>query len=266
MGRCVRLVLACLAGALLVPIAPVQAREVPGITITPKHLSETLRFTGPPDARPAPAIGDWNLETCKTATWCDAFPLSFDPGKPNGHRTLMRIEWGTDADYVARFYSKDGKELLAELSNVDRQGQTTKVSEQLYVDLQKDSYFFAVACKIGTCNGGYDFTVAVLYEQGYVPPPVVSTFTPTPSVTAQPSPTEAPTETAEPSPEPVLTPGKDGPARARLIQALPVSQQAKQPSNRMNTVTNLVLAFLLAGVLGGGGVVVAVRIRRDLRR
>lgn len=252
------LVLALVAGAA-------SARELPGFTITKAHSEETRHFTGPDTARPSLAVGDWTFDECKTATWCDAFPIAFDAGKANGHRTLLRMEWPTSADYEPRFFTADGKTSLATLSNVQEPGNNKKIKQTLYVDLQKGDYAMAIACYVDPCNQGYSFTVRIIYEKGYVPPS--DDESPQPTVAPSPTSTDTPGEEAsdEPSPDPVATAGADGPGQSRVIDGLAVSQQAKPPSNRMTSITNLVLVILLALVLGGGGITVAVRIRRDLR-
>ncbi|MBI4728681.1 MAG: hypothetical protein HY775_04165 [Acidobacteria bacterium] len=262
------------AAGLIAP--PAVARDVEGITLTAKKPRVQKQYPPIPGQRSNPSMLDWNLDECRTAEYCDLITITFDPGRPNGHLTKLRIEWRESQSIEARLYEDralevgedDQDRMVTDLRQGTSNDPAVSVLEGTVVDLQKGKWPLAVMCFTSTCDFPHTLKATIEFEELFTPSPETEpSFTPfTPPPEESPSPPPQPSAGGPLPPDPALTPGADGRARTRSLDPVPLGQQAEPPSNRVTDITNITLAFLLVAVLLGGSVMVAIRIRRDLRR
>jgi hypothetical protein len=242
----------------------------------------TQRYPGIPASNAGYIVsGGPTFESCGLSTTndCDSIRVDFDAGRANGHKTTIVLTWeptqqaGNDLDFIlwneaARAECNPDPDNAQQIRYCGSEGRSIGADfpeKMVMYDLPKGSYVLQIWSKSGT-NRNYTLSANIeLIDISFArrtpsPRPTFPVFrfaTPKPT----PEPTVAPLPT--PTPELVRTPGPDGPNSQMELPFVAAGKQAVPLGKGGGWVGKLVFGLLAAAVLGGGGYMVAGRIRRE---
>ena len=268
---------AAVAAALFVSASAVHAETFDAFTLTTDKPKATKELPPLPDDDPLLFDnGQYTLENCKNGKapadansddYMAALKVTMAMDKENGHETTIVLTWpgfdeGVDMDmYVFADNGTPEGELIGTSAS-------TGENESVTLPDQPNGIFWTCIVNFDGVNQGY--TLSGTVKQTGLPSFDYSTPTPRPRVTATPKPTPKPTprrtepppSTPQITPEAIVTPGPDGPTGQMGLPLVAAGSQATRVDDDSGRFS-LIFWMLTGAIVVTGGVIVALRIRRD---